>query len=179
MIGPESESDMLRDSETELRQRLDDERNDARREGHQYAVECQFPLKWSGGAPEPTVLSSQTRTFLIFFLEDRDSRVGKVEFEHVWSTRFGEPNENGIMEHPLVGYGLDGWSPSEVINSSWIEEIKKRASVHEGFDPGRFDGRHFLFPFHDSTFECVARSFEAVEVEEDYRTTIRTCSDLL
>lgn len=169
----------MHDHESELRQRLEQERNKARLERRPHAVPCEFPLDWSVGAPAPAVLASETRTFLIFYLEGIDDRVGRVEFKQVWSTRFGEPDENAIMKHSLLGCGFDGFTPSEVINSNWIEEIKERASAHEAFDPDRFDGRHFLFPFHDSTFECVASSFDAVEVEEDYRTTIRDCCELL
>jgi hypothetical protein len=39
-------------------------------------------------------------------------------------------------------------------------------SVHPHHDREGFARlRHYVFAFHDSTFECVARSFTAVEVE--------------
>jgi hypothetical protein len=39
-------------------------------------------------------------------------------------------------------------------------------SVHEHHRPEYFAGLNpYVFPFHDSTFECVARSLVAVEID--------------
>lgn len=167
------------DFEAELAQQLEDERSEAIRQGRPYAVPCNLGLMPSAGAPMPTLLASESRAILVFYLEGSDDNVGKVEFEGVWSSKIGEPDEESIMKHTLIGSGFDGFSSVEVIGSDWIAEIQHRLSAHSNFKPENFEGRHFLIPFHDSTFECVAESFQATECEADFEAVIRECAGIL
>jgi hypothetical protein len=47
-------------------------------------------------------------------------------------------------------------------DSPWIAALERRNRVHRLHDPERFASRrHFILPFHDSTFECIADVVEA------------------
>jgi len=72
----------------------------------------------------------------------------------------GTPNDEVFRGHPLNGKGLQEYCPLLVRNSLWIKELEAINSVHNHYRPeswGNFN--HYIFGFHDSTFECVAESF--------------------
>jgi hypothetical protein len=47
-----------------------------------------------------------------------------------------------------------------VKNSPWIKELEAINSIHRGYKPESWRNlNHYIFGFHDSTFECVAESF--------------------
>lgn len=78
----------------------------------------------------------------------------------------GTPNDEVLHGHPLYGKGLDGYKAMEVENSAWLTALEKINAVHGAYSPEFWRGlKHYLFPFHDSMFECVARGFK-VEVFE-------------
>ncbi|WP_288380052.1 hypothetical protein [uncultured Massilia sp.] len=136
-----------------------------------------FPQS-SIGAPFPAVIATEDRLALVFILEDRDLEWdGKtvrvvdvastdeqcvvVHFEHPTMHIFGPPNDEAFSGHRLASKGLRPYGVFEVINSEWIRQLEIMNSVHPQHDPERFyEGkRHFIFSFHDSVFECVARGY--------------------
>jgi hypothetical protein len=146
-----------------------------------YAVPIAFPVQWDTGAPLPYLLQNDYRTFLVFFLRDVDpawdgtyvgvrragspdpSNLAVVEFKHCVCTKMGTPNDEVFHGHPLNGKGLQAYRALQVKNSSWIKELEAINSVHRGYRPDSWSSlKHYIFGFHDSTFECVASSF-AVE----------------
>ena len=65
------------------------------------------------------------------------------------------------MSHWLRPYGA-----FRIEDSSWIRRLERMNSVHEHHDSDVFARlRHYVFAFHDSTFECVARTFTAARVD--------------
>jgi len=60
---------------------------------------------------------------------------------------------------------LEPYGVFEVQNSSWLRKLEKMNSVHPYHDKERFmeNMKHFVFSFHDTTFECIAEGFN-VEV---------------
>lgn len=94
-----------------------------------------------------------------------------VEFFRCIRTQFGHPNDEALPGHPLYVDGLDQFAYGifEVLNSSWIREIERQNRVHF---PNATDWavglRHFIFTFHDSTFECVAQDFKLEVTDELY-----------
>jgi hypothetical protein len=166
----------------------DAERALAAAKGEQYVVEIPFPVKWDTGAPLPHLLQSDDRTFLMFRLRNIDpnwdgtyvhvrhagspemEKLGVVEFERCICTKMGTPNDEVLRGHPLDGKGLVGYRAQRVENSNWLKELEAINAVHNYYKP---DGwrtlKHYILPFHDSTFECVAKDFR-VEVRE---TTFR------
>ena len=150
----------------------------AAKKGEEYAEPCGFPLQWSGGAPMPHLMANDNRALLAFLLSEPDPNwdgsyvtikspadeqpepLGLVEFEHCTSARLGAPNDEVFAGHPLYGKGLEAYGAQRVVNSRWLKEIEKVNSVHSGYRPDSWrDLTHFIFWFHDSTFECIARSY--------------------
>jgi hypothetical protein len=76
----------------------------------------------------------------------------------------GTPNDEVLHGHPLSGKGLAGSQAMSVKNSAWLKDLETINSVHSCYKAEVWhDLNHYMFPFHDSTFECVARGFN-VEV---------------
>lgn len=86
--------------------------------------------------------------------------VGLVEFKHAYAHIFGPPNDEAFGGHPLASRGLEPYSVNEVLASSWIRRLERMNAVHPYHRPERFAHyRHFVFAFHDTTFECIAEAF--------------------
>jgi hypothetical protein len=86
--------------------------------------------------------------------------VAMVEFDGYSAFMFGPPNDEAFDGHPLAERGLRPYAVFEVVHSSWIRRLERMNSVHPCHRPEAFaDLKHYVFAFHDSTFECVARSF--------------------
>lgn len=167
------------------------ERELAKTRGEPFAVPCDFPVEWSVGAPLPYLLQNEDRAFLTFYVNVRDPNwdgtyvnvvdpsspdavtLCLVTFKNCLSAKLGHPNEDVQGGHPLAGRGLKGYTAQIVENSPWIREIGKTNSVHPDDDPSLWDSyQHYIFWFHDSTFECLARSYE-------YEVTTESMSHIL
>jgi hypothetical protein len=86
-----------------------------------------------------------------------------AEFPGCLLTRFGYPNDEARFEIPRyagVSYGL-----YEVLGCSWLEDVNRqnRSSFPRH---GGWAARHFLFSFHDSTFECLASDVRLTVLNE-------------
>jgi hypothetical protein len=146
------------------------------------------------GAPIPVVLSDEHGLFLCYYIENTaedwdgsttkvvsadtaDETVAVIRFDRYAAYKSGPPNEETVAGHPLYKKGLRPHSIYRVNNSSWIEELEKMNSVHRHHDKKRFASlKHFIFVFHDSTFECVA---EAVTFEIKTGSIRRITSELV
>jgi hypothetical protein len=147
--------------------------------GEPHAVPLDFPASWSGGAPAPLLLQNDYTAFLVFYLDYRDSRwdgaslellpsdsphaegLAVVQFERCICTKMGTPDEDVLKGHPLHGKGLAGHQALMVKNSSWIKDLESINAVDSQYDPSFWRQlEHYILPFHDSTFECVALSFK-------------------
>lgn len=136
------------------------------------------------GAPLPIVLSSEHNVLLAFRCQNTpegwdgssvrvvnydtaNDPLAIVELGHCHSFTFGAPNDEAFNGHPLYEKGLHPYGVFEVRNSSWLRTMEQRNSVHLYHKPDRFYGRykHFVFAFHDSTFECLAEGFKCEVVE--------------
>jgi len=160
-----------------------------------YAVEINFPIQWDIGAPLPHLLQSDYQAFLVFLIgspmagdgssiqvmtSDSNDEIGIVEFIHCAATKMGDPNDEVFHGHPLDGHGLRAYKPMKVENSSWITELAAINSVHDCYDPKTWeDKNHYIFGFHDTTFECVADSFSVRTSSKSIRTTlVNLCENL-
>jgi len=118
------------------------------------------------GAPGPIVVADERRVLLAYLLAEpgqpdfgHPERWAVVEVEGCWAHFFGPPNDEALHGHPLYDRGLTPYGAFEVRNSSWIRLMETRNRVHDKHDPSRFAQLvHFIFTFHDSTFECVGES---------------------
>lgn len=141
-------------------------------------VELRDAPQSSVGAPCPLVLASERALFLAYYLEDRrpdwdgttvrivgvdsiDEPAAVVRFHGVAAHMFGPPNDEAFEGHPLASRGLRPYRAFEVIDSSWVRRLAAVNSVHPQHSPSGFlSRRHFVWAFHDSTFECIARGFD-------------------
>jgi hypothetical protein len=157
---------------------LEAERALAAAQNEPHAVPIEFPVQWDTGAPLPYLLQNDYRTFLVFFVRHDDpewngtyvkvrladdscsSNLAVVEFRRCICTKMGTPNDEVFHGHPLNGKGLRRYSALRVRNSPWIKELEAINSMHEGYRSESWRSlNHYIFGFHDCTFECVAESF--------------------
>lgn len=129
------------------------------------------------GAPLPAVFASEDALHLVYLVADAvpnwgdtparvlsqissHPNVAIIRFD-ACTHMFGPPNDEAFQGHPLAARGLRPYAVWEVENSSWIRKLERINSVHPSHSPEHFDDfRHFIFAFHDSTFECVATGFD-------------------
>lgn len=110
------------------------------------------------GAPNPMVVAGNPLTALVYDDVDRVRRL--LTFHHVDSVLFGGINAEALRGHRLWGQGLQAYEFQEVINSAWIAQREQENSVHPSHRGGWHARlRHFVFTFHDDTFECIAGRF--------------------
>jgi hypothetical protein len=130
------------------------------------------------GAPIPLVIADEHRTALAYYLEDRDplwdgttvrmlntatsdEPIAIVVFNQCYVHMFGPPNDEAFEGHPLENRGVHPYGIFRIEDSSWIRQLERMNSVHEHHKPERFwELQHLIFAFHDSTFECLCRSFD-------------------
>lgn len=135
----------------------------------------------SVGAPLPVVLSDEHKILLAYIAENTppdwdgahvrvidpstsSEPLVLVEFNSYSLFKFGLPNDEAFAGHPLASRGLHPYGAFQIENSSWIRQLERMNSVHPDHKPESFSQlRHFIFAFHDSTFECVAERFTASE----------------
>lgn len=138
------------------------------------------------GAPTPTLLSNEHEVYLTFYVqiidpnwdgttvnirESSDEGIATIKFTKYAQFKFGNPNDEAITGHPLYKYGLQAYSIQEVINSNWIEELKRMNSVHPHHKDSSFElYKHFIFFFHDRCFEIVCEKFEEIQ---DRKSTLK------
>ncbi|MFN3650974.1 MAG: hypothetical protein ACK47B_15470 [Armatimonadota bacterium] len=155
---------------------LDLEREVAAAKGEEYAVPLDFPVEWDVGAPLPHLLRSDYRTLLSFYAREpvRDESAIKistatdpdeellavVEFTGCVSAKLGSPNDEVQNGHALYRRGLDSYTAQRVVHSRWLAELEAINSVHACYNPARWaELSHYVFWFHDTTFECIAKSY--------------------
>jgi hypothetical protein len=159
------------------------ERELAAAQGLDYAetFNCEFP--WDIGAPLPRVVAGK-RVFLAFYVNTfylkRDSAsgsdsarvtittpptaepVGVVEFVSCAAFKMGGPNDEAFHRHPLYGRGLEAYRAHVERRSLWITEVGRINSGHPEHRPGWHERlTHYIFAFHDETFECIAKGYQA------------------
>jgi hypothetical protein len=116
------------------------------------------------------VVTSEHALQLAYYLEYREQDNGEldacvlVEFQQPRASMFGPPNDEAFSGHPLASRGLHPYAAFEVENSSWLAGLISMNSVHPYHDPRSFlKYKHYIFAFHDSTFECIATGFRFSE----------------
>jgi hypothetical protein len=148
-----------------------------------YAETFNFEFPWDIGAPLPHIVAGN-RVFLAFYANasyptgssasgsagmsitvvtpETAEPVGVVEFVSCAAFKMGGPNDEALHGHPLYGRGLEAYRAHVVRRSSWITEVERINSVHPQHRPG-WHGRltHYIFAFHDETFECIAKGYQA------------------
>jgi hypothetical protein len=153
---------------------IEAQRRLAAAKGEAYAIPYDIGFKPEAAYPNPILLATDQQTVLTFTAK-RKSRDRKyinagcavIEFERCTVTKFGYPNDEALGGHPLNGKGIDLYGVFKVCNSSWIKQITEQNRI--AF-PNTPDSKqtHFLFTFHENTFECIANGLLATLSNEPY-----------
>jgi hypothetical protein len=114
--------------------------------------------------------------------------IAAVEIRDCHLTKYGYPNDEGLIEHPLYYKGLDS-APGvgEVHNSSWMamldEQMVTSAMRILGYPDrkayaavrasnSKVKLRHFIFTFKENTFECLAGELKVISVGRSFKETL-------
>ena len=120
-----------------------------------------FPRPGYTGGHDPSVFSDDHSLLLAYKDENHSTVV--LTIKHPTCYMFGHPNEEVLHGHPLFEKGVVRFGVSQVLNSSWIKDLERVNSVHEKHRSGwQASLNHYIFSFHDSTFECVAAEIDIV-----------------
>lgn len=149
------------------------------------------------GAPLPIVLADDGQLLLAFIVHEADPHwdgtyarvvgpdsagepIAIIRFERARCHMFGRPNDETLKGHPLYARGLSYYAVHEVRGSSWVRQLERINSVHPQHRPEAFaDARHFIFAFHDTTFECVARGFSVTPMRGSMREALERMTTML
>lgn len=142
----------------------------------------------SVGAAIPIVLSDELVTVVAFYIQNtpegwdgtwvrvvsadtEGETVALIRFSICYASFFGPPNDEAFAGHPLAGRGLTPYGAFLIEHSSWIRQ--RMNSVHPYHKPERYQTlNHYTLSFHDSTFECVADSYQIELYEGSARSAI-------
>lgn len=152
----------------------------------------------SVGAPLPAVLADEHNLLIAYLVQrqdpdwdgtsttvvsptDQGMAIAIVNFAQPRLHMFGPPNDEAFQGHPLADRGLRPYSAVEVTESSWIRAAERMNAVHPYHDRAGFLAglRHFIFAFHDSTFECIAEGYDVTLMQGSMRAAIERMSAIL
>ncbi len=135
--------------------------------GEEYAIPHDIGFMPEAAVSEPVLLQNDDGAILTFSAvrlgpdgRREEAGYGIVEFDLCSLTKFGYPNDEALPGHPLYERGLGVYGVYEVRNSSWVRLITEQNRVAFPNTPDSTK-RHFIFTFHDSSFECIARGLDA------------------
>jgi hypothetical protein len=148
------------------------------------------------GAPLPIVVADEHTLQLAYYLSVADPDwdgtyvrivdtstelpVVLVRFETAYAWFHGPPNDEAFDGHPLASRGLYPYGAFRIEESSWVRRLERMNSVHEHHSPESFARlHHYVFAFHDSTFECVAGSFTTHDVNGPLKRVALEMADAL
>ncbi len=143
--------------------------------GEEHAVPYDIGFTPEAAVSEPVLLQTDSAAILTFSAvrptpEGRreDAGYAIVELDLCSLTKFGYPNDEALSGHPLYEKGLGEYGVYEVYHSSWVRLARDQNRIAFPDTPAYSTERHFIFTFHDSTFECIARGIRASLSDQPY-----------
>lgn len=125
-------------------------------------IKLDLAATWRNGAPEPYVLAGEHRLRVLFDAETRSASgvIAVLRVDGQVAVTFGVPHEDCANGHRLAPLGFAMESAFEVINSTWIDDLRRMQAG--GSQPNATwleDQRHYIFSFRDRVLEFVAPTF--------------------
>lgn len=120
----------------------------------------------SVGAPCPMLVCDEYNLYVAFYMQEQEEiiefeAVGLLKFCDFNTFKFGAPNSEVFHGHPLHSKGLEAYGTFQINRSSWVQELRIQNSVHPFHSDDAFNNlKHFVWSFHDTTLEVVARTYE-------------------
>lgn len=146
----------------------------AKAKGEEYAVPYDIGFLPEAAVSEAVLLQTELTTILTFSAvrETPDGMrssvgYGVVQFERCSLAKFGHPNDEARPGHSLYSKGLGAYGVYEVRNSLWSRQTIEMNQQRFPNAPDIAE-KHFIFTFHDSTFECLASGLQASVSTEPY-----------
>jgi hypothetical protein len=148
----------------------------------------------SVGSPRPMVFANENNVVLSYYTQEKEFWQDSPPPQHVTPFEsnalitlkqcrvhmFGSPNDEAFSGHPLANRGLAPYGAFRIEHSSWIRQLEQMNSVHPLHRPERFaELMHLIFSFHDSTFECVCKTWDMATIREDRQHIIQHALALL
>lgn len=128
-----------------------------------------------GGAPCPVLISDERCLYLYFYahINRGEDFITCIRFDRWEYHCFGYPGEESQGAHPYSELGLGYCSYHILQESDLIQKLKAIDSAHPCFERWKWDElNHYVFTFHDSMFECIARGFKFIEADVDLYHTL-------
>lgn len=146
--------------------------------GDEYARPFDIGFVPEAAVSEPAFFQTERSSILTFSAMQEqpdgtreDAGYGLVEIVHCRVSAFGEPNDESLKRHPLYSKGLRAYGVYEIANSAWIkaEIAHERSSLPDVPDTKQ---SHFIFTFHDSTFQCIASELRAMLIPRPFENVM-------
>jgi len=147
------------------------------------------------GAPMPAFLQTDYGAFLLFYISQETSEThgrsvnirstavdrGVAVIQFKWCVAFmWGPGEDKLHTHRLWGKGLGHYAAFMVHNSRWSHALSRLSELNEHQlvrrDWGVFN--HYIFTFHDGSFEIVAQDLKISNFDLSMDEIIRRILDL-
>ncbi|RYV00650.1 hypothetical protein SOPP22_17750 [Shewanella sp. OPT22] len=109
------------------------------------------------GAPCPMIFADENVVYLSYY--DVEDDVALIKFDHCFEFRMGMPGEDEISKSPYCGLGLLNFETHYVKNSPWLNELESKYKVISDFSRNDRKYIHYVFTFHDRTFECISSGY--------------------
>lgn len=123
-------------------------------------------------APSPVLFSDEHNLYMAYRLREQltapSTKTALVKFSGFNTYKFGAPNDETFKGHPLYDNGLRPNGTYQVLNSSWMRELcVKCSAIHPHYcDLSFMNLNHYVWSFHDSTLEVIAKGFEFRQQED-------------
>ena len=91
-----------------------------------------------------------------------------VEFLSWLDFKFGWIDED-LIQSPHYIQGLQPYKAFEIINSKWKAQL---ISMLQPNDKARSKYQHIVLGFHDSRFECLAKSFYIEAYDKNFQEVL-------
>jgi len=145
--------------------------------GDEYAAPFDIGFVPEAAVSEPTFFETERVSLLAFSAvrqmpdwRREDADYGLVEIVHCFTSAFGTWDEE-LRRHPLSSKGLCGYGVYEIVNSGWKKVLCERGGLYFPGTPGPTQ-RHFVFTFHDSTFQCIASDLRGVTIPRPFENVL-------
>jgi len=144
--------------------------------GEEYAASLNLGFVPEAAVSEPVFFETERASLLSFSAVREapaslrgDAGYGLVEIVGCVATSFSSWDEEWQRD-PLHSKGLSGYGAFEIVNSGWIRALREHGiSGSLGAGPMH---RHFLFRFHDSTFQCIASDLRGTTIPRPFENVL-------
>ena len=148
---------------------------------NEVANQIDWSLPWTSSVYAPTLLTDGYKLLLVYGVEEIPHPYNKstlkiigneqsngftaiVEFLGWVDFKFGQLDED-VIGNPNYIKGLRPYDAYEIQNSKWVNNLKE---VFPSTRVSNWDKhRHYVLGFHDTRFECVAKSYYIEAYDSD------------